>query len=140
MPKTTKAAAVITTVTDTEVVERAERYYKNAPDKPITTKIGIGVAKSYENPAIAAARAKRGGIYLQQIDPVTGEKIGELRHFSSMRYAYEGIGADLSSHIAFRGRVKQSAKPLKRTFEGIGTFLFSNAPVKLEAEKEQANA
>ena len=125
-------------LSDSAVLDKYERYYKNNPEKPITSKIGIGISKSYENPAIAAARAKRGGVYMQQINE-KGDAIGAPKHFTSMRYAYEiGLKVSLNGHIEFRGRVKKSSEPIKKTFEGVGTFLFSNAPVKLEEKGEEA--
>jgi hypothetical protein len=120
----------LATITDEQVISKY--FYKNNPEEEIKTKIGIGVQKSYENPAVSAARKARSGVYMQRVEPVTGQPIGAPKHYSSMRYAYElGLGT-LAGHIEFRGRVKKSSEPIRNNYGDKGSFLFSNAPVKLE--------
>ena len=102
-----------------------ERYYKADTERPIITAIGIGVAKSYDNPLIAQARKVRKGCYFCEI--VDG-KNGEERHAESVRKAYDILGIDLAGHIPFRGRLRklENASGLMLT-KGDRKFFFRDS-------------
>jgi hypothetical protein len=90
--------------TATQAEEAARRYYKADTEKEIVSLIGIGVAKSYDNPNIAAARKVRRGVYFYEI--IDGIK-GEERHAESVRKAYDILKIDYAGHIPFRGRLRK---------------------------------
>ena len=110
-----------------------ERYYKADTEKPIVTAIGIGVAKSYDNPLIASARKVRKGCYFCEVKD--GKK-GEEKHAESVRKAYDILGIDYAGHIPFRGRLRkeENASGLMLT-KGARKFFFRDAERLLPEEK-----
>lgn len=115
-----------------------ERYYKADTEKPIVTAIGIGVAKTYDNPLIAQARKVRKGCYFCEV--IEGSK-GEERHAESIRKAYDMLGIDYAGHIPFRGRLrkKENAAGLMLT-KGERKFFFRDAERLLPPEEKAAPA
>jgi hypothetical protein len=83
-----------------------ERTYKARPNEVISTKIGLGVALSYENPAIAEARKVRRGCTVRRED----EAPDAARYYESVRKAFDGEGINLNGHIPFRGSLRKEPK------------------------------
>ena len=132
-PKKTASASAsesMQTVTNSEVITR---YYKADTEKPIITAIGIGVAKSYDNSLIAAARKVRKGCYFCEV--IDGIK-GDERHAESVRKAYDMLSIDYAGHIPFRGRLRkeENATGLMLT-KGDRKFFFRDAERMLPEEK-----
>ena len=137
MRKATKKTEISKEITETPTLAPIDaketiydRYYKADTERPITTAIGVGVAKSYDNPLIAAARKMRKGCYFCEI--VEGKK-GEERHAESVRKSYDILGIDLAGHIPFRGRLRkeENATGLILT-KGTRKFFFRDAERLLE--------
>lgn len=66
--------------------------------KSRTVNNSAGIAKSWENPEVAAKRAQRSGV------EVDGE------YYGSVRKAYIALGLDLKDHIQFRMLLKENGK------------------------------
>jgi hypothetical protein len=63
----------------------------------------VGIAKSWEDPEVAAKRAQRHGV---EVTVDGGEKL----YFGSVRKAYVQLGLPLSGHIKFRMHLKENGK------------------------------
>ena len=124
-------------ITASSAEEAAKRFYKADTEKEILSLIGLGVAKSYDNPNIAAARKVRRGVYFYEIFP-DGRK-SEERHAESVRKSYDFLKIDYAGHIPFRGRLRkeENAAGLHLT-KGERKFFFRDserllAPAPAEA-------
>lgn len=92
----------------TETAIEAARTYKARPETEISTKIGIGVARSYDNPAIAASRKVRRGCTVY--NATAGETAKDARYYESVCKAFNGEGINLNGHIPFRGSLRKEPK------------------------------
>lgn len=129
-------------ITATNAEEAVKRYYKADTEKEIVSLIGIGVAKSYDNPNIAAARKVRRGVYFCEIkDGVKGLEM----HAESLRKAYDILKIDYAGHIPFRGRLRKeenaSGLPLtkgdRKFFFRDSERLLPEVPAEVPAEVEK---
>ena len=115
-----------------EAVEIA-RHYKANPEEEIKTAIGIGVAKSYDNPAIAAARKVRRGVYVTVGDAAPAYYESTYKAFTGLK-----IPASVGQIIAFRGRLRKPENAAGLPFKvGEVTYFFSDTeriPAKPKAE------
>lgn len=113
-------------ITATNAEETAKRFYKADTEKEIVSLIGIGVAKSYDNPNIAAARKVRRGVYFYELF-ADGTKSEEM-HAESVRKAYDILKIDYAGHIPFRGRLRkeENASGLPLT-KGERKFFFRDS-------------